>query len=276
MHTAGFRGIAHNIDQSKKRVKHFSTILLPVTPSLAPSPAIGLLRKAAPDGLAGASSRGHQGVAMLASDQSKPFRVLSDEEIAAVMEEGSRYAKGWKTAPPSDRTMWPAMFGLLCEFGPRVSELFWLKRSDVDLERRTVALTTLKRWRTIHDRDAGTFRVRIHRKRLVPLRSWLADTLRAHLDAQPLSYMVFPASCCQTWRCRVWRAWKTVCQRAGVGNFRVHDARHTVATRLAERDPLLAMEVLDHASLTTTTRYLHCRNLAQKFLSAPGARMERP
>lgn len=199
------------------------------------------------------------------------IRALSDQEVAAVLAEGRQYGQRWKTGPPHEKTMWPAVFGLLCEYGPRVSELFWLKRSDVDLERGTVSLTTLKRWKTIHDRDAGTFRVRVHRKRMLPLRPWLADALKTHLESDPLSFMVFPASCDHVWRCRVWRAWKTVCERAGVGNYRVHDARHTVATRLAEHDPLLAMEVLDHASLTTTSRYLHCRNLSQKFLNAPGA-----
>ena len=205
------------------------------------------------------------------------FRVLSDREIAAVLKEARHYG------PPKDRGMWAAVFGLLCEFGPRVSELsqdFFL-RSDVDLTKcyrladgteihGEVALTTLKRWRTVEDGEGNKLRVRVPLKRVLPLRPWLADLLRTHLDGSR-GASVFSGTTHHSWRRRVWRAWKAACTKAGVKNRRLHDARHTVATRLAEVDPILARDVLGHASLSTTNTYIHCRNLASRFLSAPGA-----
>lgn len=46
---------------------------------------------------------------------------------------------------------------------------------------------------------------------------------------------------------------------AGIKNFRFHDLRHTVATRLVEKgiDLLVVMDILGHAKIETTMRYAH-------------------
>jgi len=195
------------------------------------------------------------------------FRLLSEQDVAAVLVESQRYG------PPKHRAMWAAVFGLLCEYGPRVSELSprFLMREDVDLERGTISLTTLKRWRSVKNGDGKMVRVRVPHKRVLPLRPWLADLLRAHLESSS-GPSVFSGTSHHSWRRRVWRAWKAACSRTGVANRRLHDARHTVATRLAEVDPILARDVLGHSSLSVTNTYIHCRNLASRFLAAPGAK----
>lgn len=49
------------------------------------------------------------------------------------------------------------------------------------------------------------------------------------------------------------------CKKAGIKNFRFHDLRHTVATRLVERgiDIRTVQEIMAHSSIVTTQRYMH-------------------
>ena len=55
------------------------------------------------------------------------------------------------------------------------------------------------------------------------------------------------------------KAWGSALKRAGIENFRFHDLRHTVATRLAESnvDLVVVKEILGHADIQTTMRYAH-------------------
>lgn len=49
------------------------------------------------------------------------------------------------------------------------------------------------------------------------------------------------------------------CKRADVKNFRFHDLRHTVATRLVEKgiDLRVVQEIMAHSTIITTQRYMH-------------------
>lgn len=55
------------------------------------------------------------------------------------------------------------------------------------------------------------------------------------------------------------RMWKKWCTEADIENFRFHDLRHTVGTRLAEKGVPVAVikEVLAHSDIQTTMRYIH-------------------
>lgn len=55
------------------------------------------------------------------------------------------------------------------------------------------------------------------------------------------------------------KSFHTVIDRAGIKNFRFHDLRHTVATRLVEKniDLLVVKDILGHSKVTTTQRYAH-------------------
>ena len=64
------------------------------------------------------------------------------------------------------------------------------------------------------------------------------------------------------------RAWKTVKQKANITNFRFHDLKHTVGTRLAQNNVPIPVikEVLDHSDIKTTMRYVHTAD--EQILSA--------
>lgn len=49
------------------------------------------------------------------------------------------------------------------------------------------------------------------------------------------------------------------CKRAKIENFRFHDLRHTVATRLVEKgiDLRVVQEIMAHSTIVTTQRYMH-------------------
>lgn len=51
----------------------------------------------------------------------------------------------------------------------------------------------------------------------------------------------------------------SVLEKAKINNFRFHDLRHTVATRLVESgiDLVVVKDILGHAKIETTMRYAH-------------------
>ena len=55
------------------------------------------------------------------------------------------------------------------------------------------------------------------------------------------------------------KSFKTALEQAGIQNFRFHDLRHTVGTRLVAggSDLQTVKEYLAHSDLKTTQRYLH-------------------
>ncbi len=55
------------------------------------------------------------------------------------------------------------------------------------------------------------------------------------------------------------KSWTTALKKAGIENFRFHDLRHTVGTRLAKENvPVnVIKEILAHSDVKTTMRYVH-------------------
>lgn len=55
------------------------------------------------------------------------------------------------------------------------------------------------------------------------------------------------------------KAFNSAKERAGIKNFRFHDLRHTVATRLVEKgiDLAVVQDLLAHSNIQTTMRYAH-------------------
>ena len=62
------------------------------------------------------------------------------------------------------------------------------------------------------------------------------------------------------------RSFLTACKKAEITDLRIHDLRHTFASRLLERgaDIETVRSLLGHFSITMTQRYVHSRDEAKK------------
>src|ERR671919_595553 len=56
------------------------------------------------------------------------------------------------------------------------------------------------------------------------------------------------------------------CREAGIANFTFHDLRHTFGTRLADAgvDVVKIKELMGHASIVTTMRYIHATDQGKR------------
>jgi integrase len=62
------------------------------------------------------------------------------------------------------------------------------------------------------------------------------------------------------------RSFATACREAGINDFRFHDLRHTFGTRLADAgvDVVKIKELMGHASIVTTMRYIHATDQGKR------------
>jgi excisionase family DNA binding protein len=154
-------------------------------------------------------------------------RVLSEDEEARLL----------ATAAPHLRAV---IVGLL-NTGARRNELLTLRWSEVDLERGTILLTRTK---------GGT-------NRTIPMNGRLMDLLTG-LKANSKSSYVFMGPKGERIR-TIRRAFQNACRRAGLMGLRIHDLRHTFASRLIATgtDVITVKELLGHHSVVVTERYTH-------------------
>jgi len=134
----------------------------------------------------------------------------------------------------------PVITGLLMT-GARLRELMALRWESVDFERGTILLTKTK---------AG-------RNRIIPINAELHELLRI-LKTKSKSEYVFTGPEGKPVK-SICGAFVSACRRAGLKGLRLHDLRHTFATRLIRRgvDIITVQSLLGHSSVTTTQRYTH-------------------
>jgi integrase len=115
------------------------------------------------------------------------------------------------------------------------------------------------------DLDGGTWtKPSAHTKQKktehVPLSSAALEMLRAwRAQVQPDCPHLFPGDADGKPLQIIKRAWKTVCQSAGLKEVRMHDLRHTYASHLVSSGLSLAIvgRLLGHTQAQTTHRYAH-------------------
>src|ERR687896_451737 len=62
------------------------------------------------------------------------------------------------------------------------------------------------------------------------------------------------------------KSFSAACREAGITNFTFHDLRHTFGTRLADAgvDVVKIKELMGHASIVTTMRYIHATDRGKR------------
>ena len=128
--------------------------------------------------------------------------------------------------------------------GARRGEIISLKWSDVDLFKRTVTFLKTK------NKEIRT----------VPLNLTVLDLLKRKSKVKSISGYVFPSQA-GTKRIgkNLYREFQLARKRAELQDVRIHDLRHTFATRLAQAgvDLYTISKLLGHKTLVMTTRYSH-------------------
>jgi integrase len=162
-----------------------------------------------------------------------------------------------------------ALYATAAFTGLRQGELIALRWQDVDFAAATIRVTRA------YTHGALTT-PKSNKPRAVPLAPDVAARLRALHDAQGRphpSALVFPGPTGEFQVARLLgRRYVRALEQAGLPRLRFHDLRHTFGTRMVGHVDLLELrEMMGHASITTTERYLHYKprtELADKVAAA--------
>lgn len=177
--------------------------------------------------------------------------------LAAVAEVGEKTFKPW---------LHP-FFALLAYTGVRFGEAIALRWSDVDLDRRIIAV-----------RRSWEGPTKGGKQRLVPIADalapmvaeWrLADPWRGSLVFTSPEGGLFTHGSVTSWKLALW----TACDRAGLRRIRIHDLRHVFASHfvMGGGDIFTLQRILGHSTPTLTSDiYAH---LASGFLAGAADRV---
>lgn len=156
--------------------------------------------------------------------------------------------------PEEEMRLMSSLTGFRLHLAPLVTVALYagLRRSELfDLQ-----------WEESIDFGLGVVRVTKSKtesgKRTVPMNSLVLETLK-ELERVRTNNYVFPSPKTGGRLVDVKTGFRKACADAGIHNFVFHDLRHTFGTRLADAgvDVVKIKELMGHASITTTMRYMH-------------------
>lgn len=159
-----------------------------------------------------------------------------------------------EAAPPFLRYL----LTFLHDTGARLGEALRVTWVDVDLDRKPRPVVRFNQTKSgkprtvpLPDRTAGMVRALSTERKPEPgARVFLNHYGNGYLD-------------------RPWGSWYATLKRSGVKDFRIHDFRHSYASRLAMRGvPLLVIsQLLGHSSVKMTERYAHlCPSILDSYV----------
>jgi integrase len=134
--------------------------------------------------------------------------------------------------------------------GPRRGELLKLRWANVDFDLNTIIF---KETKTNKDRS-------------VPMEPIVRAVLLELLERAGDAEYVFVNPDTGTRYTDVKKSFSAACRKAGITDFRFHDLRHTFGTRLADAgvDVVKIKELMGHASIVTTMRYIHATDRGKR------------
>jgi integrase len=142
----------------------------------------------------------------------------------------------------SDNDQLRYIIPMLILSGARRNEVLRARWDEVDLDRR--------QWRISKSKSG--------KHRYVPLSAALVALLQS-IPRQPGNPWIFPNPKTGKPFCNVFNAWNTARRRAGLGDVRMHDLRHSFASFLVNggRSLYEVQKILGHTHIKTTQRYAH-------------------
>jgi len=178
----------------------------------------------------------------LLREDNKKERILSKEEIKRLIEaaeQSDSYVKQF------------IIIGL--NTGMRKDEILSLKWENIDFRNMFINVTHAKSGKS----------------RKIPMNTVVKKALES---IEKKNDYVFFNPKTKSYTKNITKAFKTVCRKAGIKNFRIHDLRHTAATKMIEAgvDLVTVSKILGHSSIQMTMRYAHptqanMRNAVEKL-----------
>lgn len=143
-----------------------------------------------------------------------------------------------KASAPHLRPVLLALLNTAC----RKSEILTMKWSQIDLQQRQIRVEQTK----------------TGRDRVIPINSVLFNVLQTLRASNGQSERVFLSHHGKPMR-NIQTSFENACKRAGIEGMRIHDCRHTAASRMVEAgiDLPTVSRILGHSSIQMTMRYAH-------------------